>query len=78
MPEFDEPMEMLVRRENDWYPGKPPSKEEVYEAENRRLLKRIEELEHAAYLQSWKDNPDRMGGSFSQYEIDRARNGYWT
>jgi len=76
MPEFDEPMEMDSGY-NSWYPGKPITKEEVLAKENARLLKRVAELEHAAYLQSWKDNPDRMGGSFSQDEIDRASGDTW-
>ena len=29
-------------------------------------------LEHKAYLDSWKTNPDRMGGSFSDHEIAEA------
>ena len=62
---------------DDWYPGKQPSKEELLEQEAMRLRRRVEELEHQAYLQSWKDNPDTMGGAFTRDEIERARNGGW-
>lgn len=42
------------------------------EKEIRSLKNKIAELEKKASLQSWKDNPDRMGGSFTQEEIDNA------
>jgi hypothetical protein len=42
------------------------------EKEIDRLKAKVAELEKKASLQSWKDNPDRMGGSFTQEEIDNA------
>ena len=36
------------------------------------LRRRVKQLEARLLESSWKTNPDRMGGSFSQDEIDRA------
>ena len=36
------------------------------------LRRRVKQLEDRLSDLSWKTNPDRMGGSFSQDEIDRA------
>jgi len=70
VPEFDEPMEMSSRRQG-------PSVEERLRAEVVRLQRRVSELEKRASEDSWTRNPDRMGGSFSQDEIDRARGDTW-
>jgi hypothetical protein len=43
---------------------------EKLRAENARLKKKAVE-------DSWIINPDRMGGQFTQEEIDRSRNGGW-
>lgn len=56
---------------NDWY---LEMREKQLEQEVMRLRRRVEELEHQAYLQSWKDT---MGGAFTRDEIERARNGGW-
>lgn len=62
MPEVDEwPEGCGPSPTNDWYPGKKPSIEERKDAYILQLEKRIKEYEEAAILQSWKDNPDRMG-----------------
>ena len=40
--------------------------------ELRRILKDVEVCCKKATLDSWKENPDRMGGQFTQEEIDNA------
>ena len=42
------------------------------ETELQYLRRRVKELEKESYYSSWKKSPDRMGGSFSQDEIDNA------
>ena len=42
------------------------------EQEVAKLTRRNKELETAASNQSWKDNPDRMGGSFTKDEITES------
>lgn len=53
-----------------------PSLEEyhnlVKEDELQYLRRKVKELEAKLYESSWKTNPDRMGGSFTQDEIDNA------
>lgn len=44
----------------------------IEETELDYLRRRVKELESKAFELSWKINPDRMGGSFSQDEIDSA------
>jgi hypothetical protein len=48
------------------------------------LVNKIEELQRKIKQQdqrltdySWTVNPDRMGGQFTQEEIERSRNGGW-
>lgn len=41
------------------------------------LQKKIKEQDKRISDYSWERNPDRMGGQFSQDEIDRSRNGGW-
>jgi hypothetical protein len=48
------------------------------------LVNKIEELQRKIKQQdqrltdySWAVNPDRMGGQFTQEEIERSRNGGW-
>ena len=36
-----------------------------------RMRKRISQLEQDASDMNWKLNPDRMGGSFSEWEMNR-------
>lgn len=36
------------------------------------LRRRVKQLEDRLLESSWKTNPDRMGGYFSQDEIDKA------
>ena len=40
--------------------------------ELRRILQDVEKCVEKDVEQSWRDNPDRMGGQFSQDEIDNA------
>jgi len=40
--------------------------------ENARLQKKIAELERKRNEGSWQDSPDRMGGCFTEEEINRA------
>jgi hypothetical protein len=37
----------------------------------------IARLQRQSLKDSWANNPDRMGGCFSQDEIERSRNGGW-
>lgn len=62
---------------NEWYPGKKPTREEELLAEITRLRRQVDELEKAASRQNWIDNPDTMGGAFTRYEIERARDDKW-
>lgn len=41
------------------------------------LQKKVKEQDKRISDYSWERNPDRMGGQFSQDEIDRSRNGGW-
>ena len=41
-------------------------------AELKRILADVEQCEAKDVEQSWRDNPDRMGGQFTQEEIDNA------
>lgn len=41
-------------------------------AELKRILQDVEQCVEKDVEQSWRDNPDRMGGQFSQDEIDNA------
>ena len=43
--------------------------------ELKRILTDVEKCVAKDVEQSWRDNPDRMGGQFTQDEIDRA--GEW-
>jgi hypothetical protein len=43
--------------------------------ELNRILSDVEQCEARDVEQSWRDNPDRMGGQFTQDEIDNA--GAW-
>ena len=45
--------------------------------EIERLQKKIREQDKRISDYSWERNPDRMGGQFTQEEIDRSRNGGW-
>ena len=40
--------------------------------ELKRILQDVEQCCKQATYDSWKDNPDRMGGQFTQDEIDNA------
>lgn len=40
--------------------------------ELKRILKDVEQCVSKDVEQSWRDNPDRMGGQFTQDEIDNA------
>jgi len=40
--------------------------------ELRRILQDVESCVAEDVEQSWRDNPDRMGGQFTQDEIDNA------
>ena len=44
-------------------------------AELNRILDDLVECQVKGIEQSWRDNPDRMGGQFTQEEINRA--GKW-
>lgn len=48
---------------------------EVNVDELRRILKDVEQCVAKDVEQSWRDNPDRSGGQFTQEEIDNA--GRW-
>lgn len=60
-----------------WKPGDPDinlgvslkEENEKLQAANNLLRVKIALLKHET---SWKDNPDKMGGSFSQWEIENA------
>lgn len=43
--------------------------------EIKRLNKKVVEQEQRLVEYSWEHNPDRMGGQFTQQEIDEARRG---
>ena len=45
---------------------------EVNIAELKRILQDVEQCVAKDVEQSWRDNPDRMGGQFTQDEIDNA------
>lgn len=45
---------------------------EINIAELRRILQDVESCVTKNVEQSWRDNPDRMGGQFTQDEIDNA------
>jgi hypothetical protein len=45
---------------------------EINIAELRRILQDVESCVTQDVEQSWRDNPDRMGGQFTQDEIDNA------
>lgn len=45
---------------------------EVNLDELRRILKDVEQCVAKDVEQSWRDNPDRSGGQFTQEEIDNA------
>ena len=45
---------------------------EVNIAELKRILQDVEQCVAKDVEQSWRDNPDRMGGQFTQEEIDNA------
>ena len=45
---------------------------EINIAELNRILDDIVECSVKGIEQSWRDNPDRMGGQFTQDEIDNA------
>lgn len=45
---------------------------EVNIAELKRILADVEKCVEKDVEQSWRDNPDRMGGQFTQDEIDNA------
>lgn len=45
---------------------------EVNIAELKRILADVEQCVAKDVEQSWRDNPDRMGGQFTQDEIDNA------
>ena len=53
-----------------------PSLEEYHsltkEDELEYLRRRVKELEAKLCKASWQSNPDRMGGAFTQHEIDNA------
>ena len=40
--------------------------------ELKRILKDVEKCCEKATYDSWRENPDRMGGQFTQEEIDNA------
>lgn len=42
-----------------------------------KLEQEVSKLRDKSVEDSWKLNPDRMGGQFTQEEIDRSRNGGW-
>lgn len=42
------------------------------EREIARLRKKNKELEDRIFINGWKTNPDRMGGAFSEAEINQA------
>ena len=45
---------------------------EINIAELKRILQDVESCVAKDVEQSWRDNPDRMGGQFTQDEIDNA------
>lgn len=64
---------------NNWF-GEPPEHSEqeaqllrhLYEP-LRKLERRLQELERAQSDASWSTQPDRMGGQFTQEELDTTR-----
>lgn len=54
-----------------WLDEMFPSKEE-YKEKQRKAQERVAELRRKMAEDSWRDNPDRMGGSFSNAEIARS------
>jgi hypothetical protein len=50
---------------------------ELLAAEILRLEEKVRDQDKRISDYSWTINPDRMGGQFSQDEIDRSRNGGW-
>lgn len=71
MPEFDEPMEMLTRRDSR------TTEVERLRAEVQHLQKQVAEYQRRASEQSWITNPDRSGGYTPPEEVERLRNGGW-
>lgn len=63
--------EVLIN-ERAWYPGKQKTREDLYLETICKLHARVRELEKQVSDQSWIINPDRMGGQFTQQEIDDA------
>lgn len=55
-----------------YYDDKPKvsklSEVELLRAQLKALQSRNKQLEEAAFINSWRDNPDRMGGSFTEDE----------
>ena len=45
---------------------------EINIAELKRILQDVEQCLDNDVEQSWRDNPDRMGGQFTQDEIDNS------
>ena len=43
----------------------------------KQLTKANDQARDREIAASWERNPDRMGGQFTQEEIDRSRNGGW-
>jgi hypothetical protein len=50
---------------------------EVNIAELKRILADVEQCCTQANEQSWRDNPDRMGGQFSEAELGFKPDGAW-
>jgi hypothetical protein len=58
-----------------WHPGKLPTQAELDAQRIRRLEIDLALARQRANEQSWRDNPDRSGGQFTEQEIEEARRG---
>lgn len=60
-----------------WRPGKGRTDAEILWDYIVELQNELSAARDREYLNSWATNPDRMGGQFSQDEINRARGDTW-
>ncbi len=76
----EELLAVFTKPENyDWLPQPDKTARDAVNAflkvnidELKRILKDVEQCIEKDVYNSWRDNPDRMGGQFTQDEIDNA------
>jgi len=66
-------LKVLILQENDWYPGKKPTREELLEQEVIRLRRHIAHCEKQISDMSWQINPDRSGGQFDWRDYEQMK-----